>query len=117
MPGCFTHVVSTFVLHFPSIANVDGQIYLYIYISRRIFENIPQNGPEYSHRNLAIAGFLVTVVRKNIGALLSWLVSLSSMSIPSGGRVLQKRGTVLSLALGESVDWSCLPLFCHVKFF
>ena len=30
-----------------------------------IFENIPQNGPEYSHRNLA------TAVRKNIGGLLS----------------------------------------------
>ena len=32
MPGCFTHVVSTFVLHFPSIANVDGQIFIYIFI-------------------------------------------------------------------------------------
>ena len=31
-----------------------------------------------SHRNLAIAGFLVTAVRKNIGGLLSWLVSFSS---------------------------------------
>ena len=42
---------------------------------------IPQNGPEYSNRNLAIARFLVTAVRKNIGGLLSWLVSLSS-SVP-----------------------------------
>ena len=46
------------------------------YISSRISEN--KNGPEYSHRNLAIARFLVTAVRKNIGGLLSWLVSLSS---------------------------------------
>ena len=38
-------------------------------MSSRIFENIPQNGPEYSHRNLAIARFLVTAVRKNIGGL------------------------------------------------
>ena len=30
-------------------------------ISSRIFENIPENGPEYSHRNLlAIARYLVT---------------------------------------------------------
>ena len=50
-------------------------------ISRRIFENIPQNGPEYSHRKLAIASFLVTAARKNIGGLLSCLVSLSS-SVP-----------------------------------
>ena len=47
--------------------------------SSRIFENIPQNGPEYSHRKLA--SFLVSAVRKNIGDLLSWLVSLSS-SVP-----------------------------------
>ena len=46
-----------------------------------MFENIPQNGPEYSHRNLAIARFLITAVRKNIGGLLSWLVSFSS-SVP-----------------------------------
>ena len=51
------------------------------YISSRIFENIPQNGPEYSNTNLAIARFLVTAVRKNIGGLLSWLVSFSS-SVP-----------------------------------
>ena len=51
------------------------------YISSRIFENVPQNGPEYPHRNLAIARFLVTVVRKNIEGLLSWLISLSS-SVP-----------------------------------
>ena len=37
----------------------------------RIFENIPQSGPEDSHRNLAIAWFLVTAVRKNIGGLLA----------------------------------------------
>ena len=43
-----------------------------------MFENIPQNGPEYPHRNLAIARVLVTAVRINIGGLLSWLVSWSS---------------------------------------
>ena len=82
-------------------------VYSYFTISSRIFEDIPQNGPEYSHRNLAIARFLVTAVRKNIGGLLSWVVSLSS-SVPEltrhglkrglhvnpyGGRVLQNRGT------------------------
>ena len=46
-----------------------------------MFENIPQNGLEYSHRNLAIARFLVTAVRKNIAGLLFWLVSFSS-SVP-----------------------------------
>ena len=54
------------------------EIKLFI-ISSRIFENIPQNGPEYPNRNfLAIARFLVTAVRINIGALPPWLVSLSS---------------------------------------
>ena len=43
-----------------------------VHISSRIFENIPQNGPEDSHRKLAIASFLVAAVRKNIGGLLSW---------------------------------------------
>ena len=47
----------------------------------RILENIPQNGPKYSHRNLAIGRFLVTAMTKNIGGLLSWLVSLS-ISVP-----------------------------------
>ena len=69
---------------------------------------MPKNGSEYSHRNLAIARFLVTVVRKNKGGLLSWFISLSS-SVPEltrhglgrglhvnpeGERVLLKRGTV-----------------------
>ena len=78
------------------------------YISGRIFENIPQNGPEYSHRKLTIARFLVTAARKNIGGSLSWLISLSSsapeltrhvlerslhVNPKGGGRVLQKRGT------------------------
>ena len=53
------------------------------HVSSRIFENTLQNvnGPEYSHRNLAIVRFLVNAVRINIGGLLSWLVSLSS-SVP-----------------------------------
>ena len=55
--------------------------FLEIHASSRTFANIPQNGPEYSHRKLAIARFLVAAVRKNIGCLLSWLVSLSS-SVP-----------------------------------
>ena len=40
------------------------------HVCSRIFENILQNvnGPEYSHRNLAIVRFLVTAVRINIGA-------------------------------------------------
>ena len=66
-------------------------IYIYIYICSRIFENIPQNGPEYSHRKLAIASFLVTAVRKNKGSLLSWLVSLSG-SVPELTRHGLERG-------------------------
>ena len=62
-----------------------------IYISSRIFENIPQNAPEYSHRKLAITSFLVTAVRKNIGDLLSCLVSLSS-SVPELTRHGLERG-------------------------
>ena len=92
-------------------------------ISSRIFENIPQNGPEYSHRKLAIA-------RKNIGGLLSWLVSLSS-SVPELTRRGLKRPSqslegegaakawylpLVLLCMRESVHWSCLPLVCHVKF-
>ena len=61
------------------------------YISSRIFENVPQNAPEYSHRKLAIASFLVTAVRKNIGGLLSCLVSLSS-SVPELTRHGLERG-------------------------
>ena len=62
-----------------------------VHISSRIFENIPQNGPEYSYRKLAIASFLVAAVRKNIGGLLSWLVSLSS-SVPELTRHGLERG-------------------------
>ena len=59
--------------------------------SSRIFENLPENAPEYSHRKLAIASFLVTAVRKNIGGLLSCLVSLSS-SVPELTRHGLERG-------------------------
>ena len=98
--------------------------------SSRVFENISQDGPEYSHRNLAIARFLVTAVGKNIGGLLSSLVSLSS-SVPDLTRHGLGRGLhvnplgegccksvvlSVSLALGESVHSSCLLLVCHVKF-
>ena len=94
------------------LAPLENNVYC---ISSRIFENIPQNGPEYSHRNLAIARFLVTAVRKNIAGLLSWLVSLSS-SVPElirhglgrslhvnpqRGRVLQKRSTVRQSCSGR----------------
>ena len=45
-----------------------------------MFENIPQNGPEYSHRNLAIARFLVTAVTKKhrgLAVLVGLIVKLS----------------------------------------
>ena len=48
-------------------------------ISSRIFENVPQKGLEYSHRNLAIARFLVTVVR----IWNSCSLPFSSFSLPS----------------------------------
>ena len=70
------------------------------YISSRIFENIPQNGPEYSHSNLAIARFLVTAVRKNVWGLLSWLVSLSS-SVPELTRHGKGKGPPCQSLAGE----------------
>ena len=101
-----------------------------IYIYSQMFENIPQNGPEYSHRKLAIASFLVTAVRKNIGGLLSWLVSLSS-SVPElarhglergfhvnpqGGRVLQKRCTFRQSLFGRvsALVMSAFSLSCQI---
>ena len=44
-------------------------IYTHAYISSQSFENIPQNGSEYSHTNLATSRYLVTTVRKNIRGL------------------------------------------------
>ena len=53
------------------------------YSNSRIFtlQTLGRNLHLKSHRKLAIARFLVAAVRKNIGGLLSWLVSLSS-SVP-----------------------------------
>ena len=68
-----------------------GRLHTYLHTSSRIFENILQNGPEYSYRNLAIARFPVTAMRKNIGGLLSWLVSLSN-SVPELTRYGLGRG-------------------------
>ena len=58
-----------YVDHLGLIRSKECSAYKFGNISSRIFENVPQNGPEYSHRNLAIARFLVTAVRKNIGGL------------------------------------------------
>ena len=55
-------------------------VYSYLTISSRIFENLPQNGPEYSHRNLAITRFLFTAVRKKhrgLAVLVGLIVKLS----------------------------------------
>ena len=81
----------------------------YIYLAE--FLKTLQNGPEYSHRNLAIARFLVTAVRKNIGGLLSWLVSLSS-SVPELTRHRLGRGLHVNPYRGEGAAkaWYC-PLF------
>ena len=49
-----------------------------LYIYSRIFENVPQDAPEYSHRKLAIASFLVTALRENIGGLLCLLYTSPS---------------------------------------
>ena len=99
--------------------------------SSRIFENIPQNGPEYPYRNLAIATFLVTAARINIGDCCpGWSHSQAQslnylsmgwegafMSIPSGGGGGSKAWYMpVSLAVAESVHSSSLPKVCHVKF-
>ena len=40
----------------------------------------------------------------------------ASMSIPrGGGGSCKSMVPSFSLALGEAVNWSCLPLVCHVK--
>ena len=61
--------VNVFILELPYLVlflrgGGGGAPYNGKYVSSQIFENIPQNGPEYSHRKLAIARFLVTAVRK-----------------------------------------------------
>ena len=59
--------VNVFILELPYLVlflRGGGAPYNGKYVSSQIFENIPQNGPEYSHRKLAIARFLVTAVRK-----------------------------------------------------
>ena len=86
----------------------DGHVRKFGYISSRSFENIPQNGPEHSHRNQAIARFLVTAVRKNIGGLLSCLVSLSS-SLPELTRHGLGRGLHVNPwgAEGAGKAWYC----------
>ena len=44
-----------------------------MYLAEFLFENVPKKGPEYSHRHLSIARFLVTAVRIFIGACsLGW---------------------------------------------
>ena len=51
-----------YIEHYPGFSSVELTRsyafhiykYIYIYISSRIFENLPQNAPEYSHRKLAI---------------------------------------------------------------
>ena len=62
----------------------------YIYVAE-FLKTYLKNAPEYSHRKLAIASFLVTALRKNIGGLLSCLVSLSS-SVPELTRHGLERG-------------------------
>ena len=89
-PDHRTPLSKPLIFFFPSSSST-LLVYSYLTISSRIFENIPQNGPEYSHRNLAIARFLVTAVRKSIGGLLSWLVSLSN-SVPELSRHGLERG-------------------------
>ena len=119
-------------IHLYHIYHIYHPYYIHIYIkshngsciSSRIFENIPQNGPEVSHR------FLVTAVRKNIGDLLSWLVSLSSslpeltrhglergLNVnPQGGGVLEKPGTVRQSCSGglSALVMSALSLICQI---
>ena len=79
-------------------------------MSSRIFDNIPQNGPEYSHRNLAIARFLVTAVRKNVGGLHAVLVGLIvKLSPGANSRWVEKGPPCQSLGEGAGKAW-CLSL-------
>ena len=45
------------------------EVVFYVILYLAEFLKTPQNGPEYSHRKLAIASLLVSAVRKNIGGL------------------------------------------------
>ena len=80
-------------------------------MSRRCCEKVPQNGPEYSHRNLAIARFLVVAGTINIGGLRfgwsHWANSPWGGRGPSyqspGGGCCQSAVLSVTLSLGESV--------------
>ena len=78
-------------------------------IYSRSFENIPQKGPEYSHRNLTIARCLVNALRKNIGGLLSQQVSLSSSVPEQTGPQVGKKGPPCQSLAGEGAAkaWYC----------
>ena len=127
-------------IHLYHIYHIYHPYYIYIYISRAIMalvylaeflKTFLKTGQKFrtgfaqvSHR------FLVTAVRKNIGDLLSWLVSLSSsvpeltrhglergLNVnPQGGGVLEKPGTVRQSCSGglSALVMSALSLICQI---
>ena len=46
------------------------------YMSSRIFKNVPQKGPEYSHRNLA-SGYCGENLFRSLAVLLGLIVKVS----------------------------------------
>ena len=89
---------------------------------------MPQNGPcrifveepgdsqvsghcgEEKHRGLAVLVCSVPELTRHG-------LRRASMSIPRWGGCCKSVVLSVSLALGKSLHWSCLPLVCHVKVF
>ena len=84
--GVDGHVGVTEKLHIKKIRST----HTLIYPAEFLFENVPKKGPEYSHRHLSIARFLVTAVRIFIGACslaVGLIIKLSPWAnLPCGGK-------------------------------
>ena len=75
-PDHRTPLSKPLIFFFPSSSST-LLVYSYLTISSQIFENIPQNGPEYSHRNLA-SGYCGEKKHRGLAVLVGLIVKLSS---------------------------------------
>ena len=74
-PDHRTPLSKPLIFFFPSSSST-LLVYSYLTISSQIFENIPQNGPEYSHRNLA-SGYCGEKKHRGLAVLVGLIVKLS----------------------------------------
>ena len=100
-------------------------LFIYICISSRMFENIPQNGPEYSHREPGdnqVSDHCGEKKHRGFAFLVGHIINLSPcanspwvgkgppcQSLAGGVGCCKSVVLSVSLALAESVYWSCLP--------